>query len=500
MIRKTYYKELREKILTNKSFFGVIRGRRRIGKSYFSNDALNQEKENIFISFSVTAIKSNKNNQILNFKNKIINWIDFVLKPQFPDFFSILDKYKDDFLNQKEWLSIFNLLGILIHQLNQEYNSDNKKVVLVFDEFQWFCSSRSGFLDAFIGQWNDNGYGGFEKNNILFIACGSNTIWLEENLLKNKNGLHQRISFDFNMKPFNLKETKQFFQEVLKYDPEPSLLIDYYLITGGVAQYLNFIKPHLSFEENVNNLYYSGLLKDEFKEIFSSLFNQNEHENYEKIIDLFAENKTLNIKQLYEKLFNEELISTDNKENSNLTKLYHWIKNLTGSCFIYKKQTNNSYYNSTYCISDHFCYFYLKYVKNHSHFSIKQQDFSIWKGFALELAVLNNIDLIKEELKIFSHTEQWFWHNDKAQIDLLMERIDNQDSIIEVKYYNKEFVIDGDYLDNLNNKKEQYLLEKRKVAKRFNKNINFVIVSVFGSRPSKNISFYYHDIKLIDLI
>lgn len=92
MIKKAYYKELREKILTNKSFFGVIRGRRRIGKSYFSNDIVKQEKENIFISFSITAIKSNKNNQILNFKNKIINWIDFVLKPQFPNFVHTLEK------------------------------------------------------------------------------------------------------------------------------------------------------------------------------------------------------------------------------------------------------------------------------------------------------------------------------------------------------------------------------------------------------------------------
>lgn len=482
VVREKYLKEIREYLRMDKSILGVTRGRRRIGKSFFNTQLAN---EDCFECLNISAIKTNKQNQIINFKNKLAIWLQKLKEKGF----YIQQSFQDD----NEWLSIFNKLGLVIAELNK-YNKENKKIIIVLDEFQWFCSAKSYFLEAFMGQWNDNSEFGFQNQNLLMIACGSNTIWLEDNLLKNKTGLHQRIMFDFNMKPFTLLETKHFLKD---FNCNVDTLVNYYLITGGVAQYLSLLKPELSFEDNVKRLYYSGVLQDEFKEIFSSLFNEKEHRYYEAIVDCFSDRKSLTFEEIKKEVFNKQ--GTSNSEDSNTSKLYKWLGNLVGSGFLARQNTKGQLYKGEYVLTDLYCHFYLKYIKKHKNFSANDNNFAKWRGYAFELLVLNNISLIKEEIGVYGNTEEYYWQNNKAQIDLLMERVDC-DTIVEAKCYNTEFVIDSQYCQNLLNKKENYLQAKREERKRFNKEINFILVSIHGCRNAKNVNFPFVNLSLSEML
>lgn len=481
--RKFFLEEIRNHLRTNKSVLGVNRGRRRIGKSFFNSQL---ENEDCFEYLNISAIKANRSMQISHFKNKLNNWL-----------LKLKERYGFDsssYIFENDWISIFNQLGILIYDLNK-HNLQDKKIIIIFDEFQWFCSAKSYFLEAFMGQWNDNSKYGFANQNLLIIACGSNTIWLEDNLLKNKTGLHQRISFDFNMQPFSLVETRDFLK-ANHFDCNIDTVINYYLITGGVAQYLTLLRPELSFEENVNKLYYSGVLKDEFKEIFSSLFNEKEHKFYEAIINCFANKKSLTFEEINETVFAK--LSTNNTEESNKTKLYKWLHNLVGSGFLKRQNKKSSTYNGEYVLSDLYCHFFLKYVVRHKQFSFNN-DFFVWRGYAFELLVMNNINLIKKSLNIYGNTEEYYWQNNKAQIDLIMERIDC-DTIIEAKCHNTEFIIDSQYCNNLLNKKNEYILTKRQERKKFNKEVNFILISIHGCRNARNVNFPFVNFSLDSLI
>lgn len=483
VVREKQLLEIRSFLKSEKSILGVTRGRRRIGKSYFNAQL---EHEDCFAYLNISAIKTNKQNQIIYFKNKLNNWLEKLKKD-----LGFCNPKNHSFEKDNDWISIFNKLGLLISDL-KKLNHQNKKIIIVFDEFQWFCSAKSYFLEAFMGQWNDNSENGFQNQNLLIVACGSNTIWIEENLLKSKTGLHQRISFDFNMKPFNLQETKMFLSD---FHCNVDTLVNYYLITGGVAQYLSLLKPELTFEENVKHLYYSGVLKDEFKEIFSSLFNEKEHRYYEAIIECFSSKKSLTFDEIKKSIFNKN--QTGNSDESNTSKLYKWLSNLTGSGFLAKQNGKNQIYKGEYVLSDLYCHFFLKYIRKHKHFSTSDNDFSKWRGYAFELLVLNNINWIKEKLNIYGNTENYYWQNEKAQIDLLLERIDC-DSIVEAKCYNTEFVIDSEYCQNLIKKKDSYLEEKREYRKKFNKEVNLMLVSIHGARCAKNVNLSFVDFSLKD--
>ena len=88
-----------------------------------------------------------------------------------------------------------------------------------------------------------------------------------------------------------------------------------------------------------------------------------------------------------------------------------------------------------------------------------------WTGVAFENICYYHLDNIKNAIGIKAiNTIQFSWcieseDNKKgAQIDLLIERKDNIISLCEMKFYNKEFVVDKEYHFNIMNKVEQ--LEK----------------------------------------
>ena len=124
-----------------------------------------------------------------------------------------------------------------------------------------------------------------------------------------------------------------------------------------------------------------------------------------------------------------------------------------------------------YKLVDPFCIFYLKFVKGQNGLdtsfwqkNVASHQVVIWRGIAFENVCFNHTDQIKIALGINGvSTRQSVWSKraddeDGTQIDLLIERNDHVVNMCELKFFNKDFIVDKDYHKVLVNR--QGLLEE----------------------------------------
>jgi uncharacterized protein len=105
----------------------------------------------------------------------------------------------------KNWSEAFNLLANYLYSLEKL----NKKIVVFIDELPWLDRPKSGFLPALQYFWNQHGS---KMKYLALITCGSAASWIIQNLVKAKGGLYNRVTQRIELKPFNLKETEDFFE------------------------------------------------------------------------------------------------------------------------------------------------------------------------------------------------------------------------------------------------------------------------------------------------
>jgi len=114
--------------------------------------------------------------------------------------------YNATLTKPKSWMAAFGLLGQYM-----DTKKGRKKKVIFIDELPWMDTPRSKFLMAFENFWNSYCT---KRNDLLVIICGSAASWMIQKILKNKGGLHNRVSERIHLQPFNLHETELF----LRYD------------------------------------------------------------------------------------------------------------------------------------------------------------------------------------------------------------------------------------------------------------------------------------------
>ena len=77
------------------------------------------------------------------------------------------------------------------------------------DELPWLAAKRSGLMPALEYNWN---LFWSQIPNLILIVCGSAASWMLEHVINAKGGLYNRLTKKILLKPFNLRETKQFLQ------------------------------------------------------------------------------------------------------------------------------------------------------------------------------------------------------------------------------------------------------------------------------------------------
>jgi AAA+ ATPase superfamily predicted ATPase len=431
---------------SNRPEFIAVYGRRRVGKTFLVSNVFQND-----ICFEMSGIHSSSmREQLLNFhiilKNKGLN----VNKPD-------------------NWIEAFDQLSHYLDKL-----AGQKKKVVFLDEFPWFDTRRSNFLPAFENFWNSYAQ---KRQDLIVVICGSAASYVIKKVIKNRGGLHNRLTRKIHLLPFNLNETEKFLENQLvklsRYD-----ITQLYMAIGGIPQYLEFIQPGESVAQIIDRLCFAkeGFLRTEFDNVFASLFDM--HENHEAIIRTLA-----NVRKGLTR--NEILKKSKLNSGGTTTKT---LLELEESGFIEKYVPyGQKSRDALYRITDEYCLFYLKFIENSKPSGTGnwnkifiQSSYKIWSGFSFETICIKHIDQIKEGLRISGiHSTYGSWYNrnqeGNAQIDLLIDRDDNVISVCEMKFYNTEFTIDFEYSKLLTNKMNAF-----RSSTKTKKNLFLTFITTYG--------------------
>ncbi|TCS90215.1 hypothetical protein EDD80_101414 [Anseongella ginsenosidimutans] len=378
-----------------------------------------------------------------------------------------------------DWIEGFDLLK---HYVGLQLKDRKKKKVLFFDEFPWIHTHRSGFLQAFDHFWNS---WATKQDNLIIVICGSAASWMIRNIIKNKGGLHNRITHRIALMPFTLHETEAYLKS-RKITLNRYHILQLYMALGGVPHYLKAVKTGETSTQVIDRLCFkqNGLLRDEFENLYSALFDQ-------------ADKHLAVVRALASKpsgLTRGEIIEICQlSSGGTTTKL---LDELAESGFIrsyipFQKKQRDALYK----LSDEYSCFYLKFIENSKagfHDAWTKQTASptwrSWSGLAFENVCLKHTHEIKRALGISGvHTEESSWRyvpgkgEQGAQIDLLIDRQDFCISICEIKFSTDVFTIDKRYAKEL-----QYKLSTFRQAAKTRKNLFLTLITTFGVKNNEH--------------
>ncbi|MBB72126.1 MAG: ATPase [Legionellales bacterium] len=455
--RQYEQKELEALCHSAEAEFLAIYGRRRVGKTFLVSEYFSDKG----IYFEVTGIHKG------------------ALSAQLDNFAIV---FSDVFYRGKDkpqlssWYDAFTLLRQQIETVPKQ-----EKVILFFDELPWLAASKSEFLPALEHCWNRYLS---RMSNVILIVCGSAASWMIDNIINNKGGLHGRLSKEMHLFPFNLSETENFLKARHIGLPRKDIL-EIYMAMGGVAKYLTQAKPGRSAAQIINDVCFSrnGYLFKEFEKLYASLFD-----NHEKHIDIVKQLATKR-KGLTRKALLDKTGLTSGGTSSRI------LRELEASGFIMKVPSyDGRASNNLYRLSDEYSLFYLDWIEAapdtslqtiESDYWLKQRTsrrWSAWSGYVFEDICLKHADKIKAALGISGvSTTVSTWQNDKAQIDLVIERADNCINLCEIKFYNDEFIVDKDYADKLQQKKRHF-----QQATKTKKALFTTLITPYGVRQNQH--------------
>ena len=235
--------ELRRVMESDRSEFVIVYGRRRVGKTFLIDQYYQGKYDFTFVG----GHNLTRQRQLTNFARAMKKHSG--VKP---------DKFTD-------WFDAFDALEEYL-----ESQDENRKKVVFIDEMPWIDTQKSDFVSALENFWN--GWAA-RRSDIVFIASGSATSWMVDNLIENQGGLHARITSSIYIRPFTLQETEEYLhRRYCKWDRYQ--ILQCYMVFGGIPFYLSLINPQDSLVQNVDRLFFShnGIMRSEFDELYNALF------------------------------------------------------------------------------------------------------------------------------------------------------------------------------------------------------------------------------------
>ncbi len=431
--REREFDELKWAMESQRSELIVMYGRRRVGKTFLVRRFFNDT----YSFHYVGAHKQSKEAQLQNFREALLQ---YGIKENIPD---KLGNWHDAFLCLEKHL---------------EGCKEARKVVF-FDEMPWMDTQGSEFLaelEYFWANWVQN------RDDIVFIACGSATSWMKEKIEDNQGGLHNRITHRIYLRPFYLKECKAYLEDH-GFEWDDYQILQCYMLFGGVPYYLSLLRPYLSLPENVDSLIFrrGGDLCNEFDELYNALFNKADR--YINIVKLLATKR--------QGFMRAEIEKATGYSGGGLTKM---LDNLERCDFITSyAQYGNKNKLTLYRLADFYTLFYLRYVNGNNsrdeqywqhHFTDRSVE--SWEGFTFEELCLHHLPQIKQGLGISGMaTEASSWRfvpaqgdqRKGAQIDLVVKRADKIVHLIEMKFSEHPFVITKEYEERLQQRKNLFM-------------------------------------------
>lgn len=451
----------------------VVYGRRRVGKTFLINEFFSNS-----FAFKHTAVSPvGKSKQGL-------------MKLQLQEFFYSLRLcgLEPGMQCPKTWSEAFHYLQEL---LDSQYCGNNQ--VVFIDELPWMDTPRSNFLSAFEHFCND---WCLSRKHVKLIVCGSATSWIADELLDSQGGLYDRVTSQIYVKPFTLKECREFFREEGFHMDDYDVVLSY-IAMGGIPYYLSQFRPDLSVFQNIDALLFDkeGNLADEFDKLFKSQFT-----NPALLKDIVT-----HIGSKRSGMTRDELLKSL-KQSSGGT-FSDALKALEKSRFI-TAYTPFLEDETKYRLTDQFCYFYLHHVKkNFGNKSFWQNNhnsaaMNTWLGLAFEDVVFNHVDQVKQALGIsgvISREASWNIQGDGdkktgMQIDLIIDRDDRVVNLCEMKFSRSEFQISSEYARKIETRVEQILTLKKGVG-----SIQPVLITTYGLKQGASSKVFSKVLTMDDL-
>lgn len=450
-------KAIFQKALQSKSaeLIAVI-GRRRVGKTFLIRSFFES-----YIQFEITGIHDGTlSEQLQNFSYQLTR----ATASEIP------------LASPKNWIAAFQQLTTYL-----ESKKSKQKHVVFIDELPWIASSRSGFMKALENFWNSWAV----KQKIVIILCGSAATWMTKKLVHNKGGLHNRITRQIHLTPFDLDETRRYLKSQ-KVSLDAYQTIQLYMVTGGIPYYLKEVQNGQSSAQNIDRICFEpqGFLRDEFQKLYASLFDNPE--NHIAIIRALSQNKL--------GLTRQQIVSaTKMKDGGSVTRL---LDELESSGFITSYQPfANTKKNSLFRLTDEYSLFYLKFIEKKkaggqgTWLQLSQsQSYKSWAGYAFENLCLKHIAQIKKAIgieRIYTESSSYYFSGNEDQsgfqIDLLIDRKDGIINICELKFYSAPYTITKSVALELRARIEGF-----RSTSKTKKQISLIFVSTFGIVENSN--------------
>ncbi|RZM07947.1 MAG: ATP-binding protein, partial [Pedobacter sp.] len=324
------------------------------------------------------------------------------------------------------WTEAFEMLKVFLDPLTAK-----NRTIIFIDEFPWIASPKSGFLSAFEHFWNT---WASQQDNLVVVICGSAASWMINKIIKNRGGLHNRVTKRIRLLPFTIGETEAYLKE-RKIKLSRFQVLQLYMAMGGIPQYLKEVAMGESTAQTIDRLCFTkdGILHGEFKNLYHSLFDKAEY--HLEVVRALASNGN--------GLTRTEIINiTKLNSGGHVTRL---LDELTESGFIssyipFGKTSKDLLYKLT----DEYSLFYLKFIENSRATGagtwlrfMTGRSWQSWSGFAFEGICMKHVPQLKKAMGIEAvYAEESVWRHrpkspsDKgAQIDLVLDRADNSISL-----------------------------------------------------------------------
>ena len=465
--RKEELAALKRYYESGKAEFVALYGRRRVGKTYLINEFFHSR-----YAFYITGV------------------IDGDKSEQMAAFAQGLRKIGYSGRVPKNWMdAFFELENILDEKMR-----DGERCVLFIDELPCFDTPKAGFVRALGHFWNSWAQ---SHKNVMLIVCGSATSWMIKNIIDNHGGLHDRITHEMHLHPFNLYETEQMLESCdVRWDRLSIMQI--YMALGGIPYYLEMLQPSDSVASAIDRLFFGrdALMADEYDRLFKSLFK--DPSPYLEIIRVLAKAR--------QGITREEILrETKMVDNGHFSE---YLTNLVKCDFIryyFVKSTRIKKTDGFYQLTDMFVIFYNTFLQQpvtDAHFWSLHTNTTLlntWYGLSFERVCMLHIPQIKHALGIDRiGVEYYSWRSKEsaegAQVDLLLERADRIINLCEMKYSVQEFAIDKDEDLKLRNRQGVFKEEtETKCA------VVPIMVSTYGMKANKYSGGIYQQVTMEDL-
>lgn len=456
--------DLNHYLKSGKAEFIALYGRRRVGKTYLITSFF----KNSFAFDTTGILEGNKTDEM-------------------DAFYTSLQNYGYEGPYPEKWMEAFNILRSLL-----EPKIKRGRVVVFIDEFPCFDTPRSGFVKALDYFWNS---WASRQSNFFLIVCGSATSWMVKNLVDSRGGLHNRVTHEMHLHPFNLKETELYLKS-MHIDWDRMSILRTYMILGGIPYYLNMLRKDESPVKNIDRLFFGNQaeLKGEYGRLYKSLFKSPER--YISVIRALAKNK--------KGLSRKEIIGlTGLAENGHLSDILDDLVNCDFIRYynVTGKESNGGYYQ----LVDYYTHFYLDYgarkVKDSEYWThmLNTPAQNTWYGLAFERVCMDHVPQILHSIGIDRiQTDYYSWRSEattpKSQIDLIIDRADGIITICEMKYSADTYQMTQTEAGKIATRLQNYISENSP-----KKGVQTALVTTVGLKPGKNADAVQNVIVLGDL-